>query len=77
LHEVISSRQSAVCFIVLTKNTVISGFTVGYFQQPWGAKSGFGLSFGIQAIIVAIATAIITFLQFYGGKLRAKGGPVV
>lgn len=75
--RLIAPRHSTKLFNVLTTNTVISGFTVGYFQQPWGAKSGFGLSFGIQAIIVAIATAIVTFLQFYGGKLRAKGGPVV
>jgi phage shock protein PspC (stress-responsive transcriptional regulator) len=50
---------------------------VGYFQMPWGVKSGFALSFGIQAIIVAVAIVIIIILQMYGGKLRAKGGPVV
>jgi hypothetical protein len=55
---------------------VIAGFAVGYFQEPWGAKSGFGLSFGIQAIIVAAAVAIVALLQLFGGKLRAKGGPV-
>jgi hypothetical protein len=49
---------------------------VGYFQQPWGAKSGYGLSFGIQAIVVALAVAIILMLQLFGGRLRAKGGPV-
>ena len=56
---------------------VIAGFAVGYFQQPWGAKSGYGLSFGIQAIIVAVATIIVGILQVYGGRMRAKGGPVV
>ncbi|KAF2269664.1 MFS general substrate transporter [Lojkania enalia] len=56
---------------------VISGFSVGYFQQPWGEKSGFGLSFGIQAIIVAAAMGIIVVLQIYGARLRVKGGPVV
>jgi hypothetical protein len=55
---------------------VIAGFSVGYFQQPWGAKSGFGVSFGIQAAIVAVAVAIIALLQKFGGKMRAKGGPV-
>ncbi|KAH7119787.1 major facilitator superfamily domain-containing protein [Dendryphion nanum] len=59
------------------RNTVIAGFSVGYFQMPWGLKSGFGLSFGIQAIIVAAAMGIIALLQVYGGKLRTKGGPVV
>ena len=56
---------------------VIGGFSVGYFQMPWGVKSGFGLSFGIQAIIVAVAVAIIVMLQLYGNVLRQKGGPVV
>ena len=56
---------------------VIAGFSVGYFQMPWGVKSGFGLSFGIQAVIVAAATIIVAILQVYGGRLRAKGGPVV
>lgn len=56
---------------------VIAGFAVGYFQQPWGAKSGFGVSFGIQAVIVAVAVVIIAILQIYGGRMRAKGGPVV
>lgn len=45
--------------------------------MPWGVKSGFGLSFGIQAIIVAVAMVIIAVLQVYGGRLRAKGGPVL
>lgn len=45
--------------------------------MPWGLKSGFALSFGIQAIIVAVALVIVLVLQLYGGKLRAKGGPVV
>jgi hypothetical protein len=57
--------------------SVIGGFTVGYFQQPWGAKSGFGLSFGIQAVIVALAVVIVLVLQVFGGRLRAKGGPVM
>jgi hypothetical protein len=45
--------------------------------MPWGVKSGFGLSFGIQAAIVAAATVIVAILQVYGGRLRAKGGPVI
>lgn len=54
----------------------VAGFSVGYFQQPWGLKSGFDVSFGIQAAIVAAATGILTFIFFYGDKLRAKGGPL-
>ncbi|KAI7781834.1 hypothetical protein LA080_014324 [Diaporthe eres] len=30
----------------------IGGFGVGYFQQPWGAKVGFDVSFGTQAAVV-------------------------
>lgn len=26
----------------------IAGFTVGYFQAPWGAAQGYDVSFGIQ-----------------------------
>ena len=55
---------------------VIAGFSVGYFQAPWGEKDGYGLSFGIQAIIVAIAMFIIASLQLFGGKLRTQYGPV-
>jgi hypothetical protein len=62
---------------VLIEGVVIAGFAVGYFQQPWGAKSGYGVSFGIQAAIVAVAVVVVAVLQMYGGKMRTKGGPVV
>jgi hypothetical protein len=29
---------------------IIGGFSVGYFQQPWGESEGFNVSFGIQAV---------------------------
>lgn len=56
---------------------VVSGFAVGYFQNPWGQKEGFGLSFGIQAIVVAAAVLILVALQIWGPRWRAKAGPVV
>lgn len=56
---------------------VMGGFSVGYFQAPWGAKDGFGLSFGIQAIIVGAAVAIVVVLQLFGDRLRHRGGAVV
>lgn len=56
---------------------MIAGFAVGYYQMPWGLKSGFDLSFGIQAIIVAAAMIIIVILQKFGARMRAKAGPVV
>jgi hypothetical protein len=54
----------------------VGGFSVGYFQMPWGLKSGYDVSFGIQAAIVAVATLVLTFIFFYGEKLRQRGGPL-
>lgn len=54
----------------------IAGFAVGYFQQPWGAKDGYGLSFGIQAIVVAIALVLLILIHRFGQTLREKGGPL-
>ncbi len=55
---------------------ILGGFTIGYFQLDWGLKSGFDVSFGIQAAIVASAVLIIIFLHVWGEKLRAKGGVI-
>ena len=52
----------------------VGGFSVGYFQQLWGAKQGYQTSFGIQAAIVAVATGILTVLYLFGERMRAKGG---
>jgi MFS family permease len=54
----------------------VSGFSVGYFQMPWGLASGYDVSFGIQAAVVAVATLILTFIFFFGERLRQKGGPL-
>lgn len=53
---------------------VIGGFSVGYFQEQWGLKAGFDVSFGIQAAIVGAAALIILGLQIGGEKLRVMGG---
>jgi hypothetical protein len=71
------SRDPVRCVYTANTNIVIGGFSVGYFQQPWGEKSGFGISFGVQAVIVAAAMGVIVILQVFGGRTRAKGGPVV
>jgi MFS family permease len=55
---------------------VIGGFTVGYFQMPWGVKQGFNVSFGIQAAVVGIALILLASIQKFGKGLRVKGGPV-
>ncbi|KIW83165.1 hypothetical protein Z517_02409 [Fonsecaea pedrosoi CBS 271.37] len=55
---------------------VLGGFTVGYFQQSWGLKMGFDVSFGLQAVIVVAAYVILVFVQVYGARLRRWSGPV-
>ena len=52
------------------------GFSVGYFQQPWGLAMGYGTSFGIQAAIVAVAAGMAVCLSIWGKWLRQKGGPL-
>ena len=55
---------------------LIGGFSVGYFQLAWGLKSGFDISFGIQAALVVVAVMIIPVLHMFGPRMRAKGGPL-
>jgi MFS family permease len=55
---------------------VIGGFAVGYFQQPWGQKEGYNVSFGIQSAFVAVAVVILACLQKFGPRMREKGGPL-
>ncbi|PVH76624.1 MFS general substrate transporter [Cadophora sp. DSE1049] len=52
---------------------VIGGFTVGYYQQPWGAAVGYDASFGTQAAICAVSLVPIAILHRYGKHLRFKG----
>ncbi|OBT75528.1 hypothetical protein VF21_04896 [Pseudogymnoascus sp. 05NY08] len=52
---------------------VIGGFSVGYFQQPWGLAIGFDVSFGIQAAIVAFTLVPLGLAHRYGKVLRRKG----
>ncbi|GAA6020660.1 hypothetical protein JCM10207_007814 [Rhodosporidiobolus poonsookiae] len=54
----------------------IAGFSLGYFQAPWGEKVGFDASFGTQAAIVGVATLIVVGLVFGGERLRKWGGPL-
>ncbi|EXJ75011.1 uncharacterized protein A1O5_01707 [Cladophialophora psammophila CBS 110553] len=54
---------------------LLGGFSVGYFQLDWGQKSGWDVSFGCQAAVVATATlVIIPTLHIFGAKLRRCGG---
>lgn len=52
----------------------VGGFAVGYFQQPWGKRDGYATSFGIQAVFVAVAVAILVVLHVFGPRMREKGG---
>ncbi|EMC95145.1 hypothetical protein BAUCODRAFT_123616 [Baudoinia panamericana UAMH 10762] len=55
---------------------VIGGFSVGYFQQPWGQRVGFDASFGTQAAIVAFSGIFVATAHIYGHRLRAHFGPI-
>ena len=50
----------------------IGGFTVGYFQQPWGGLIGYDSSFGAQAGITAFAVIVVAIVHGYGHLLRLK-----
>ncbi|KAF5972025.1 monophenol monooxygenase [Fusarium bulbicola] len=54
----------------------LSGFSVGYYQQPWGAKVGYDVSFGTQACIVAASMILIAIVHRFGHQLRLKFGQV-
>ena len=53
-----------------------SGFSVGFFQQKWGEEQGYGVSFGLQAVIVVFFTSLVVLGQIYGKRLRNWAGPV-
>jgi len=50
----------------------MGGFIVGYFQEPWGNASGYDVSFGIQAVIVAASVVPAILVHKYGHRLRTK-----
>ncbi|KAH7061955.1 major facilitator superfamily domain-containing protein [Paraphoma chrysanthemicola] len=56
---------------------VIGGFSVGYFQQPWGLAVGYAASFGTQAAIVSVAVVPFICLHIFGKSLRRKGKKIV
>jgi MFS family permease len=45
------------------------GFVVGYFQADWGAKQGFDVSFGLQAVVTVVCFATIAIVQRWGRSL--------
>ncbi|GAA5982591.1 hypothetical protein JCM11641_002593 [Rhodosporidiobolus odoratus] len=54
----------------------IGGFATGYFNVQWGMKSGYDVSFGIQAAIVGFATLLVAGLMIFGERIRKAGGPL-
>jgi MFS family permease len=61
---------------LINMGRVACGFTVGYFQQVWGERQGFDVSFGLQAVVVACAFILLFFVQRFGARLRRWAGPV-
>jgi hypothetical protein len=53
---------------------VVGGFSVGYFQQPWGAAVGYNNSFGTQAATVAFGLIFLVIVHLYGHRLRLEAG---
>jgi hypothetical protein len=50
--------QATCVSAILNMWRTCGGFTVGYFQPAWITRNGLGLVFGIQAIIVVVATIL-------------------
>lgn len=61
---------------LLNFSRTISGFTVGYFQTPWGLRSGYALVFGVEAVLCAVGILGLFVLHMYGARVRAWGGPL-
>ncbi len=55
---------------------VAAGFSVGYFQQAWGVKQGFNVSFGLQAAVVGGSALLLFSIQHFGARIRLWAGPV-
>ncbi|KAJ5809094.1 uncharacterized protein N7503_001312 [Penicillium pulvis] len=63
--------QATCVSAILNMWRTCGGFTVGYFQPAWIARNGLGLVFGIQAIIVVVATILTITPVFL--RERKKG----
>jgi hypothetical protein len=55
---------------------VAGGFSVGYYQQPWGEALGYNNSFGIQAALVGFGMLLVALVHKYGHRLRVKSGEI-
>jgi hypothetical protein len=50
---------SGEVFAFINLARLVGGFAVGYFQQPWGNKLGYDVSFGTQAGLIGAGLCII------------------
>lgn len=55
---------------------VAGGFSVGYYQQPWGAAIGYDRSFGTQAALVGVGVLAVAVIHKFGHRLRIKSGDI-
>ncbi|KFA60467.1 hypothetical protein S40285_09176 [Stachybotrys chlorohalonatus IBT 40285] len=46
------------------------GFAVGYYQQDWGLRQGFDVSFGLQAVVTAVCFGAIFCVHRWGRYLK-------
>ena len=70
------SSASGEVSALINMGRVGIGFTVGYFQQQWGASEGYDVTFGIQAAIVVAAFFLLATIQRFGPRIRHWSGPV-
>lgn len=75
LLDAYPSAPAEVCGLT-TVVRALSGFSVGYYQQEWGAKVGYDVSFGTQAGIVAASMILVVLVHRFGHNLRLKHGQV-
>ena len=50
------------------------GFSIGFFESPWGAAVGFSASFQTQFATVAVAAVPVLNAHLDGHQLRRKHG---
>lgn len=63
-----TAPAEVAAWINLARTT--GGFAVGFFQEPWGHKMGYDVSFGIQAAICAVSVIPVVIVHLYGHRMR-------
>jgi len=69
-------QHASVVAAIINLWRTTGGFCVVYFQFKWIATSGFGVTFGCQAMTLGVAfVAGVLTTQFWGGKWRMRNPP--